>query len=307
VRRPTILLPPILLGLAVSVAAAPPDPKPAPQRTAAEPATPQAVIRLFNGKDLTGFSTWLRDTRRDDSRRVFTVRDGMIRISGDGLGYLATDVAFRDYRLVTEFKWGRWNAPDRAGKARDSGIFLHSVGPDGNSADAGGAYKAAIECQVMQGAVGDLMLIRGKGDDGKEVPSHLTANATARRDAENWPWWQKDGHPFRLERWGRINWFGKDRKWADVTGFRGAGDVESREDQWTRVECVCRGDRITVVVNGVIVNEARDVFPSAGKILLQCEGSEVYFRRLDLHPLEREIRNPPPRAAGAGQTTAPAR
>ena len=39
---------------------------------------------------------------------------------------------------------------------------------------------------------------------------------------------------------------------------------------------------ITVELNGVKVNEARDVFPRRGKILLQCEGSEIFFRALEL-------------------------
>ena len=41
-------------------------------------------------------------------------------------------------------------------------------------------------------------------------------------------------------------------------------------------------------VNGTIVNEIYDAFPSAGKILLQCEGSEVYFRRVELLPLKKQ-------------------
>jgi len=124
--------------------------------------SPTNHIKLFNGKDLTGFYTWLVDTKREDPRRVFTVTNGMIRISGDGLGYLSTEREYKNYRLIVEFKWGQknWRWGDRIGKARDSGIFLHSVGPDGNSHDGQGAFKAAIECQIMQGAVGDLLLIR---------------------------------------------------------------------------------------------------------------------------------------------------
>jgi hypothetical protein len=62
--------------------------------------------------------------------------------------------------------------------------------------------------------------------------------------------------------------------------------VEGRKGAWTRVECVCDGDRITVNVNGTVVNEARQVRPSQGPILLQCEGSEVFFRKFELHPLK---------------------
>jgi lysophospholipase L1-like esterase len=55
------------------------------------------------------------------------------------------------------------------------------------------------------------------------------------------------------------------------------------------VECVCAGDRVTVLVNGKRVNEAYEVFPAAGKILLQCEGSEIFFRKIELHPLGRRV------------------
>ena len=71
-----------------------------------------------------------------------------------------------------------------------------------------------------------------------------------------------------------------------MPNFRGSRDVESPVGQWTRVECTCAGDRITVHVNGQHVNQARNLFPSAGKILLQCEGSEVFFRKIELHPLQ---------------------
>src|ERR1043166_9284021 len=78
---------------------------PALQETPAD--TPkEGVVQLFNGKDLTGLTTWLRDTKREDPRKVFTVHDGMIHASGDGMGYVATEKAWRDYRLVVEYKWG---------------------------------------------------------------------------------------------------------------------------------------------------------------------------------------------------------
>ena len=34
------------------------------------------------------------------------------------------------------------------------------------------------------------------------------------------------------------------------------------------------------------LNEANDVYPAAGKILLQCEGSEVFYRKVELRPLK---------------------
>ncbi len=274
------------------------------RQTAAKdlPVAPDRVVPLFNGRDLRGWTTWLVDTKRRDPRGVYTVRDGMIRVSGDGFGYLSTDREYKDYRLVVEVKWGTQTWRTRKDMARDSGIFLHSVGPDGGSYDCGwrasrrnegsdisnGAYKAAIECQVMEGEFGGILLIDGRYADGRNVPMRLDARVTRDRDA-------KGNAPTRFDATGKletfrrgwIHWSDRDPSWRDVFGFRGRSDIESLADKWSRIECLCAGDRITVFVNGTRVNEAHNVFPSAGKILLQCEGSEVYFRKVELHPLAK--------------------
>ena len=248
----------------------------------------QGTIALFNGVNLDGFSTWLVDTRYEDPRHVFSVTNGMIRISGEGLGYLGTTHEYRDYLLIAEFKWGNrnWDWGQRIGRARDSGIFLHSIGPDGNSHDGHGAFKAAIECNLFQGATGDLLLIRGTDADGSLLAPRLTAEVAGERDADGWFTWQRRGQRQTIERWGRLNWSQKSPRWKDELNFRGARDVERPYGQWNRIECLCDGGRIVVRLNGRQVNEALDVWPHAGKILLQCEGSEIFFRRLELRPLK---------------------
>jgi hypothetical protein len=60
---------------------------------------------------------------------------------------------------------------------------------------------------------------------------------------------------------------------------------ESPVGDWTRVECVCDGGRITVRVNGTMVNACREVFPAAGKILIQSEGFELFVRTFEIYPL----------------------
>lgn len=241
---------------------------------------------LFNGTNFAGWYSWLVDTRRDDPRRVFTVTNGMIRLSGDGLGYLATSNRFAEYRLTLEFKWGRQNTRwgDRIGKARDSGVFVHATGPDGNSDDGNGAFMAAIECNVFQGATGDFLLIRGKEADGTPIFPLVTFEAGA-RDADGWLWWKPGGVRSRVERWGRINWQNKSPRWQDELDFRAAADVEKPYGDWNQLQVTCAGAKITVVLNGTRVNEAVEVWPKAGKILLQCEGSEIFFRRIALTPL----------------------
>ena len=94
----------------------------------------------------------------------------------------------------------------------------------------------------------------------------------------------------KLERWGRVNWRDKAREWKDVLDFRGPTDAASPSSLWTRVECICANDDLTIRVNGKLVNGASGIFPSSGKILLQCEGSEIFFRRLELRPLKEARR-----------------
>jgi len=258
----------------------------------AQTIVPTNQIALFNGRNLAGFYTWLVDAGRNDPRRVFSVANGMIRISGEGLGYLATHNSYENYKLLAEFKWGRtnWHWGNRIGAARDSGIFLHASGPDGNSYDGHGAFKAALECQIMQGAVGDLLLIRGTNAPGELIAPTVTADTAHETDRDGWPYWDRAGQPRTITRWGRLNWFGKDHKWKDQLGFRGAHDVESTEGEWTRLACICDRDQISIFVNETLVNQARHALPSSGQILLQCEGSEIFFRKLELHPLTKSAR-----------------
>lgn len=257
------------------------------------------AVELFNGANLNGWYSYLRDTKRHDPLGVFTVTNRAIRISGDGLGYLATERAFTNYHLLVEFRWGEknWEWGDRIGKARDSGAFLHATGPDGNSHDGNGAFMAAIECNIFEGAVGDFLLIRGNDENGKLIAPRLTTRVVP--TADDWFMWQPTGEMKTIERWGRINHFPKDPNWRDVTGFRGENNRESPHGEWNTLECFCRDGAICIRLNGIAVNEAARVWPDHGKILLQCEGSEIFFRRVTLFPLEPARVNIPKRQPNA--------
>ncbi|HUE71081.1 MAG TPA: DUF1080 domain-containing protein [Pirellulaceae bacterium] len=244
------------------------------------PITPTGVTPLFSGKDLAGLTTWLKDTHRDDPRGVFSVKDGILYLSGDGFGYVATDKAYRDYHLTVEYKWGQ--KTDGGKYVRNSGILLHATGPDGG---AGGSWPSCIECQLAQGCVGDFIVIRGKDSDGKVIPVELTAETELAPDGRR--------HRFRpggeLKTFpptrGQLWWNKHDWDFKELLDTRGKDDVESPLGEWTRVECLCAGDTISVKVNGHTVNECRDVHPAGGRILLQTEGFEILFRKFEIGPI----------------------
>ncbi|MBM3840793.1 MAG: DUF1080 domain-containing protein [Verrucomicrobia bacterium] len=236
------------------------------------------VIRLFTGKDLTGLYGWLKDTNYDDPKKVFSVQDGILRISGEVDGYLATAKGYRDYHLIVEYKWGEKTYGAKT--VRNSGILLHAVGPDGNRSP----WMASIECQVAQGCVGDFIVIRGKDADGSTIPVTITSDTILGPDKRTR--WKKGGQPTVYS--GRQFWWSlHDPEFQELIDTRGKHDVESPLGEWTRVECICDGNRITVVVNGTTVNECYDVFPSSGKILLESEGFEILFRKFELYPLNK--------------------
>lgn len=249
---------------------------------------PDRTIHLFDGKSLAPFYTWLVDDHREDPARVFTVVDQVdgapaIRISGERWGGLVTRESYRDYRLVVEFRWGLATWGERRNASRDSGILVHGQGADGNTgADGNGAWMRSVEAQIIEGGVGDIILVGGFEDRGPRLTPHLTVTASTDRDGE--AVFDPKGQPREFES-GRINWSGRDVDWQDRLGFRGLHDVESPLGEWTRLEVIAEGDRITNVVNGTVVNEGARSSLTEGRILVQSEGAEIYFRRIDLEPL----------------------
>lgn len=222
---------------------------------------------LWNGKDLRGFYTFLKDAgKNNDPDGVFRVHDGMLHVSGKEYGYVATEREYENFHLSLEFKWGEATWAPRETKARDSGLLFHMQGPDK-------VWPRSIEFQIIEGGTGDLLVI-----DGASIATDpLLECRFAQKDMLS-----KDGT--RIVR-GRVDWEKRSPQWKDVINFRGEWDLERPRGEWNRLELECRGDRITYWVNGTKVLEARGAEPARGRLLLQSEGAEIYFRNLRLKSL----------------------
>jgi hypothetical protein len=75
---------------------------------------------------------------------------------------------------------------------------------------------------------------------------------------------------------GRI----EDRRHKNLTD-----DSEKPLGEWNKMEITCRGDTITVKINGELVNEATKLSQSKGAIALQSEGTPIEFRSIKLKKL----------------------
>jgi hypothetical protein len=238
--------------------------------------TKQKSIKLFNGKNLDGWYTFLKERgRNNDPRGVFTVKDGIIRISGEEFGCITTEKEYENYHLVVEFKWGEITYDPRLDKARDSGVLLHSVGEDGG---ASGIWMHSIECQVIEGGTGDFIVV----GDGSEQFS-LTGIVAPVKQPGTYVF-QEGGEQITIHD-GRINWYGRDPNWKDIKGFRGINDVEKPTGGWNKLECIAQGNEISVILNGKLVNHAVGVHPAKGKIQIQSEGAEIFYKSLELTPI----------------------
>jgi hypothetical protein len=106
-------------------------------------------------------------------------------------------------------------------------------------------WPRSIECQVQEGDCGDFWLID---------------STTAVVDGVKW---------------------GPTRN----THVKKKKDAEKPSGEWNRVEVIAKDGKCTHIVNGVIVNEATDVNLRTGRILIQSEGAETWYRKIEIKQL----------------------
>jgi hypothetical protein len=237
----------------------------------------EGVLHLFNGKNLDGFDTYLQRHGKDnDPDHVFTVKDGVLRISGQEFGYCVTKQEYENYHLTAEFKWGTETHPPRKGMQRNSGLMFHVTGPDK-------IFPKSFEFQIIEGGTGDLIVVSGASLDRNEVWGNVSTKAVPTRLVD-WVKLTPDGKRITA---GQIRRSDQWPKRQNVTGFRAEDDLEQPHGEWNTIELIADGTTIQYIVNGKPVLTGTGVDPAKGKILLESEGAEIFFRKLDLRPLKK--------------------
>lgn len=266
----------ILLLLSVSltlVALAPPP---------VEHAWQQEWTTLFNGSDLSGWDTYLGPPAdstgqrlnapaiglNKDPNHVFTVVDKSIRISGQDVGAVITRRQYEDYHLQLQFRWGTLTWGQKKNKKKDSGLLYHSIGPYGADFDA---WMRSQEFQVQEGDCGDYW---GCAGGMARIPVIKKDSMYEYSPGGEWYTFRNDNSIGRhcVKR----------------------GDAEKPSGQWNTLDLYCHGDTSVHVVNGKVMmvlysNGQADhdkVHPlTKGRIQLQSEGAEVYYRNIRIQPI----------------------
>lgn len=297
----------ILVGLVILT----PGPMPAADKA-------EVWSQLFNGNDLTGWDTWLGKIGGSDASislvkdyallsklseekqqelvadldelaknlkdpiglnrdptNVYTIqtvdKKPAIRISGQVFGAITTKEEFENYHLKLEFKWGQKRWPPRESAVRDSGLLYHCVGPHGA---AGSYWMQSLECQIQEHDCGDYWSVAGPIVDVEGE----------RKDGKGPVIYKKGGEKFTVP--------DKDTGPRIVKSV----DLEKPTGQWNTIELLTVGTTSVHIVNGkvnmILTNSRRKVGAkeeplSRGKIQLQSEGAEVFYRNIAIKPLKK--------------------
>lgn len=248
------------------------------------------AVALFNGKDLDGWEGWLgyRDpalTYRGPAeaplghqgaeavfKRVREDGKPAIYVSGKTWGALTHKGDFGNYHLRLEFKWGETRWPPRERDLPNNGLMYHSHGDPGAIF---GTWMKSVEFEIMEGSVGLVLPVSRDIRLGTSIAIDRSLPAPHYR--------------FMLG--------GKDLDVGPFVNVEAARNAERPKGEWNRLDLYVLGDKAVHVVNGVpvmVVHGIRTVDTAGkaaplthGRIQLQSEGVETFFRSIVLEPINR--------------------
>jgi hypothetical protein len=243
--------------------------------------------QLFNGKDLSGWDTYIGPPLDDagkklsdvpvglnnDPKHVFTIVNDngqkVIRVSGENWGGISTKSEYENFHLQLMFKWGALSWGQKKGKKKDSGLLYFAVGPYG--ADYG-AWMRSQEFQIEEGNCGDYWGVAGGMED---VP------AIKKSDSE-----------YVYDQSAKLYTFSATSNVGRHCIKR--GDAENPSGEWSTLDLYCHGDTSVHMINGKVMmvlyhSQQADndkVLPlTKGKLQIQSEGAEVFYKNIKIKSL----------------------
>ena len=257
-------LPTILLSLISMIAMA----------TADEP----KWIPLFNGKDLTGWTIKIaKHPLGENYANTFQVEDGILKVSYDGYdkfdqqyGHLFTNLAYSHYILRMEYRFtGKMMVDAPKYVNLNSGVMLHAQPPQSMRFDQG--FPSSLEMQFLADegkgprSTANLCTPGTHVEMGEElITKHIVKSSAPTFPAVEWV------H-------AEVEVRGNDEIIHRVNG------VEVLRYQHPQLDPACK-----IAPASDIVESGGDVMLGYGHIALQAEGQPVWFRNIELMPMEKK-------------------
>ncbi|MEO6542362.1 MAG: DUF1080 domain-containing protein [Ferruginibacter sp.] len=208
---------------------------------------------------------------------VFSVirekNEPVLKVTGEYYGCVFTKQSYKNFQLKLKVKWGtkKWEA--RAGKLMDAGILYYSQGPCG--VDYWRSWMLSQEFQLMEGHFGDYWNIANSAIDIRAFLPEGSMSAAASLQ-----------QPFLSFGTGTA-----------LTGYcMRTADYTTPNNEWTEVELICYEGKSLHIVNGhvVMVLSNSRFYENGkyqplieGKIQLQSEGCEVYYKNIKIKMIDK--------------------
>lgn len=207
---------------------------------------------------------------------VFTVveenGEPVLRISGEFYGCVVTKKEFENYHLKLKVKWGEKVWHPRKALLKDSGILYHSIGPHG--AESWRSWMLSQEFQVMQGHMGDFWNQANSAIDIRAyIPEYIMSPVA---DASQ-------------------DFIGIGEGEEIPSYCMRSANFEKPHGEWNVMELICFENKSIHIVNGEVVMILRDsryvengkkIPLLKGKIQLQSEAAEVFYKNIEIRNLE---------------------
>lgn len=212
-----------------------------------------------------------------DETGVFSVINDpsgpVLKISGEIYGCLYTKESFNNYHLKLQVKWGEAKYEPRMEKLRDSGILYHSIGEAG--VEYWRSWMLSQEFQVMEGHMGDFWCQDSSAVDIRSFPSEGEKMSPIADESQPFRPFQSSGNNFCLR----------------------SSNYESPADEWTTLELISFEGKSLHIVNGqvamilqnsrYIAQDGTEIPLTQGKIQLQSEAAEVFYRDIQIRSLNK--------------------
>lgn len=244
----------------IKIGDVPPPPPPAP---APEPVKLDHTgwIPMMTGRNFDNWYTFIGDKGKNKDP------EGVLKINNEGMvhlldladtskrqefGYFATNDEYKNYRLRFQYRWGQKKYAPRANVQRDSGLLYHMKKEDK-------VWPCCVECQVQERDTGDFFILSGPKIDATVKPgSNVYMPA------------------------GEVR--------ANSNGKVTRNEILDHMTDWNTVEAIITEDEGIHIVNGKVNNAgfnfSLDGQPlTQGKIALQVEGAEIFYKDIEIQPL----------------------
>ncbi len=212
----------------------------------------------------------------NDKLNVFTVieeeNEPVLKVSGEVYGCVFTKEEYANYHFSLQVKWGDKKWEPRKNLLKDSGILYHSIGPLG--AEHWRSWMLSQEFQIMEGHMGDFWSQANSAIDIKAFIPEYIMNPVAHKSQSFIPLGTGE----------------------TIQGFcLRSANYENKPGEWNTLELICFEGKSLHIVNGRVVmilqnsryvSEGKKVPLVKGKIQLQSEAAEVFYKDIKIRQLE---------------------